>query len=81
MNVLSIEDVSVNENQVNVVAVVEDMRLRYAATYFDPEEWEPALCSSSFELYENEKLPTDDVELLDYINNLDLDWELLPDDY
>jgi hypothetical protein len=77
MSVISIEKIIIDDDYVTVNAIVENMRLRYSSTYYEPEEWEPALSSSSFYLSENEELPTDDEELLNYINSLDLDWNIL----
>jgi hypothetical protein len=79
MSVISIEDISIKDDRVSVVAVVEDTKLRCYATHLDPAEWEPGLCESSFYLYEDEQLPTDEEELLKYVNNLNLDWELVND--
>ena len=73
MSVLSVESISVEDDVVNVTAVVENAVLVFKATYNDPEEYGPALCFAGFYLGEDE-LPTDENELLDYINNLDLDW-------
>ena len=79
MSILSIEEVSIQDDVVEVKAIIEDASLRYTATYFDPPEYEPALCYSSFTL--DEELPVDDNELLEYIESLDLDWEVVEDDY
>lgn len=73
MSVLSVESISVEDDVVNVTAVVEDAVVVSKATYNDPEEYGPGLCYAGFYLGEDE-LPTDENELLDYINNLDLDW-------
>jgi hypothetical protein len=77
MSVISIREVYFEKDKVTVTAVIEDAKLRYSATYFEPEEWEPALCSSTFYLDENEQLPLDEQELLDYVNDLNLDWEIV----
>lgn len=81
MSILSIENINLEENCVTVTAVVEDALLKYPGSYYDPPEYEPALCSASFELGEDETLPTDNVELLKYIGSCDLDWELVESDY
>ena len=79
MSILSIEEVSIQDDVVEVKAIIEDASLRYTATYFDPPEYVPALCYSSFTL--DEELPVDNSELLEYIESLDLDWEVVEDDY
>lgn len=43
MSVLVIEDTFIDGTNVTVTAVVEDMRLLYRASRFEPEEWCPAL--------------------------------------
>jgi len=81
MSILSIETINLEGDCATVTAVVEDALLKYPGSYYDPPEYEPALCSASFELEEGETLPTTDDELLKYINALDLDWELIIEDY
>ncbi len=82
MSITSIESINHNEDYVTVTAVIEDVVLTYAGSYFDPPEYGPALCSSTFELGEDETLPTDEDELLKYIRSRDLDWEVMEcDDY
>jgi len=75
-----IYDVQQQNDFVTVKAVVEDAVLVYAATNTDPEEYGPALCESSFSLEENELLPKDDDHLIEYLEGLDLDWEVVPKD-
>jgi hypothetical protein len=77
MSILSIQDISVENNAVNVTAVVEDAVVVFKATYDDPEELEPGLCYATFSLDENETLPKDENELLDFIDSLDLKWDLI----
>lgn len=70
------------EDRVTVTAVVEDARVVFPATRFEPEEYGPALCEASFYLDEGELLPKDDEELISYLEDLNLDWEVMSiDDY
>ena len=71
----------VKDDYVTVVAVVEDAQLVYAGSYIDPPEYGPAICEAGFYLGEDEVLPEDEDELLDYLNGLDLDWNVVSDDY
>jgi hypothetical protein len=48
MTVLAIEHTSFTDTHVTVTAVVDEMRLLYRATRFDPEEWAPALCHNNY---------------------------------
>jgi hypothetical protein len=77
MSVLAIEDFQQEGTNVTVTAVVEDMRLLYRATRFEPEEWCPALCSASFELDSDESVPTDEDGFCSYLSDLDLQWQLV----
>jgi hypothetical protein len=80
MQVLAIEDTTINGYEVTVTAVVDEMRLIYRSTYLDPEEYAPALCRTSFELDEGEQIPLDEDGFCDYLAKLDPNWELLPVD-
>jgi hypothetical protein len=80
MSILSIESINLSEDYVTVTAVIEDVVLTYAGSYYDPPEYGPARCSSTFELGEDETLPTDENELLKYIESRDLYWEVMEDD-
>lgn len=78
MTVLSIEALVTSDDYATVYAVVDDIKVRWVATYYDPEEREPALCKASFLLGDDETLPSDENELLNYVNDLQLDWTILP---
>lgn len=66
------------DDEVVVEAVVEDMVVLYSSTYNDPEEYGPALCRATFNLEENEILPRDDDQLIDYLESMNLDWQVIP---
>lgn len=72
-----IYDIHKKGNEVVIKAIVEDAVLVYPATNSDPEEYGPALCEATFELEENEILPSDDDQLIDYLERLNLDWEVI----
>lgn len=78
MSVLAIEDTQVYGSDVCVTAVVDEMRLLYRATHLDPEEYAPALCRAYFTLGEDEHIPTDEDGFCEYLDSLNLDWEILP---
>lgn len=77
MTVLAIEDTFIDGSDVTVTAVVEDMRLLYRATHYEPEEWAPALCSATFQLDEGEQIPLDEDGFCSYLDSLDLYWQLV----
>jgi hypothetical protein len=77
MTVLAIENTTIDGSNVTITAVVEDMRLLYKATRDDPEEWAPALCTTSFELDPEQPIPTDEDSFCNYLSDLSLNWELV----
>ena len=77
MSILAIEDTFIDGTNVTVTAVVDEMRLLYRATHFEPEEWAPALCTATFQLDEGEQIPTDEDGFCGYLDQLDLYWQLV----
>lgn len=80
MSILAIEDTIIDGNDVTVTALVDEMRLLYPATQFDPAEYAPALCTAYFTMDEGEQIPTDEDGFCQYLDSLNLDWQLLPVD-
>ena len=72
-----IETFQQNENRIYVRGIVEDVIEIYPATLEDPPEYGPALCEASFELDEDEIVPEGEDALLDYLNELYLDWRII----
>ena len=72
-----IETFQQNENRIYVRGIVEDVIEIYPATLQDPPEYGPALCEASFVLDEDEIVPEGEDALLDYINELYLDWRII----
>jgi hypothetical protein len=79
--ILSIDEIKQEDDLVSVRAVVEDAIQTYSQTYYDPPEYGPALCESSFYLDEDKIIPKDEEQLLNYLNSLDIFWEVLPKDW
>jgi hypothetical protein len=79
--ILSIDELRQENDLVFVKAVIEDAVQTYSQTYYEPPEYGPALCESSFYLDEDEELPENEEQLLNYLNSLSLDWEVLPNDW
>lgn len=77
MAVLSIEDTTIDNGHVTVTAMVDNMRLLYRATHLDPEEWAPALCQTTFELCEDESIPTTEDGFCCYLDQLEPQWQLV----
>lgn len=76
-SVLAIEDVQFTETHATVTAVVDEMRLLYRATHLDPEEWAPALCTTTIELDPDEPIPLDEDGFAEYLDRLDPQWQLI----
>ena len=72
-----IETFQKNENRIYVRGIVEDVIEIYPATQQDPPEYGPAFCEASFELDEDEIIPEGEDALLDYLNELYLDWKII----
>jgi hypothetical protein len=77
MTVLAIENIVFGDHNATVTAVVEDMRLLYRATRFEPEEWAPALCQATIELDPEEPIPLDEDGFCSYLDQLDPHWQLV----
>lgn len=69
------------EDLVTITAVVEDAIQIAHQTLVDPPEYGPAVCTASFYLEEGEQIPSEEDELLDYLENLELDWDPISKDW
>jgi hypothetical protein len=76
-----IYDLIREENQITVYAIIEDIILTHNQTQYDPPEYGPGLCKASFTLSEDDELPENDYDLVRFIENLDLNWELEDNSY
>ena len=83
MSIISIETIYQDNGTIYVTAMVEDVVQIYSQTYYDPAEYGPALCEASFSVDDDEILPDSDCELIEYLEKLDLEWNLVDnsDDY
>jgi hypothetical protein len=79
--ILSIDEIKQEDDLVFIRAVVEDVVQTYSQTYYEPAEYGPALCEASFYLDEDGELPKIEEQLLEYLNSLDISWEVLPKDW
>ena len=86
IEIIDIEEDLVTDESIHyiVTAMVEDMRLTRPAVYYptdlaSPAEYGPGVCSAGFEvMFGDDPPPTlgSSVDLLNYIQDLDLDWQL-----
>lgn len=78
MSILSINTInSHDDGSIYVAAVVEDAVQTHAQTLYDPPEYGPALCEACFTLEEDDILPDNENELIQFLEDLDLNWELI----
>jgi hypothetical protein len=66
-----------DDGTVYVSAIVEDMIQVHRQTHYEPAENGPALCEAEFYLSEDDILPDNDHELIQFLENLDLDWQVV----
>jgi hypothetical protein len=81
MSIISIESFHKKGNEYYVTAVVDNMVLTHQQTYYEPPEYGPALCETSF-VIDNEELAElvvsdDDYERIKFLEQLDLSWTLV----
>ncbi len=82
--IISVNEIELDdENQVYVKAMIEDAELVRPQTWEDPAEYRPGLCEASFTVDEDQIIPDNEYELIEFLENLDLTWELVDneDDY
>jgi len=74
---MEIQSVYFNEETklVTVTAIVEDMVLTHQQTYYDPPEYGPALCETSFSLEDYDVNIEDEEELHEFL--YDSEWEIV----
>ena len=76
-SVLAIENTTINGSYVTVEAVVDEMQCIRRADNFGPAEYAPALCRADFQLDEGEQVPVDEDGFCSYLDQLDLEWQLI----
>jgi len=73
MQILSIEDVLIDDNYCYVEAIIDEAVLVREQTPLDPEEYGPALCKASFDPGDT-VLPEDEEQFKQLLVAMDLDW-------
>mgnify|MGYP003109862737 FL=1 len=75
-NISYIEDVFVEDQQVTVIAMIEDMVTVHSGTYLDPPEYGPALCKATFEIDEDDNINLQNFKNMEnYL--IDIEWEII----
>lgn len=80
--ILEIEDVVFDEKSktVTVTAIVDDVIQTQSSTWFDPPEYGPARCETSFEVEEDDVIDYNDHQQLeDYLKTSE--WNIIRDTY
>jgi hypothetical protein len=73
MQILSIEDMQIDDNYCYVEAIIDESVLVRGQTHLDPPEYGPALCKTSFDPGEI-TIPEDEHAFKILLESLDLDW-------
>lgn len=84
MKITSIDElIELGDGVIYVSAYIDDFVLTHHQTLYDPAEYGSALCESTFLLSEDDILPDNEHELIQFLDNLDLDWKTIDnsDDY
>ena len=76
-DILEILEIEIEEDCVNVRAVVDEMITIRGQTYFEEEQFAPGVCEASYELEEGEVFPETEKEQIKFLEELDLDWDLI----
>jgi len=74
-DIISLDSVTATDERVDVVAVVDDAVVAWPQTFFEPEEYGPALCRGSFDLDTDEVIPEDYEQLREFIQQRVHRWE------
>jgi hypothetical protein len=78
MSIYRIERIDQHDDgSIHVEAIIEDVVLTHPQTYFEPAEYGPGLCVACFTLEDEEIFPTTEYEQMEFLESLDLDWELV----
>lgn len=75
---IQVENISIDETkqEVTVSAVVDNVVLTYAGSYYDPPEYGPALCTTTFDM--DCVNVNDKKELQKFLESV-CDWEVVDD--
>lgn len=76
-NILEIREVNNDDGFLTIEAVVDEMLLYRGASYYEPEEWVPAICQAQYELNEGEVFPNTERQQIAFLEDIDLDWEVI----
>ena len=60
-----------------VKAVVEDMICVFSGNRYDPPEYGPAICETTVELESDDVVPTNDDDLIDFLEDRNVNWKVI----
>lgn len=78
--IIEITSFRIKNGIAHVEAVIEDARLICGSTFWDPKEYGPGLCYASFDVDGNDTIPIHEPDLVKYLEDMSLNWELIPAD-
>jgi hypothetical protein len=78
MSIINIEILHKHDDgDIYISALIENAVEIYSQSLYDPAEYAPALCEASFSLDEDQTLPEDEYELIQFLESLDLEWNVI----
>ena len=77
--IIKLTSFEIENDIVHVEAIVEDAQIVFRQTFWEPAEYGPGLCSTSFMLDKTDSIPIHEPDLIKYLESMSLDWELIPD--
>jgi len=80
MAILSIENLQLGKDYCYVEAIIEDAKCIATQTLFDPPEFGPALCATSFDPSEMD-VPQDEEEFKKFLEELCPAWRVIDSPY
>lgn len=67
----------IEKSTLYVKAVVEDMICIFSGDQYDPPEYGPGICEAIIELEDDDIVPDNDDELIDFLEERYIDWKTI----
>lgn len=76
-DVVSVESCQCDDDGLcTAVACVDDVVMVFPASYEEPAEYGPALCRGTFYIQDDEVIPSDEVELCEFVGERVTYWQV-----
>jgi hypothetical protein len=81
MSIINIESIHQENGKFHVTAVIDEIVQTHPQTQYEPAEYGPALCETSFTIDDEELrslvFPENDDEIIKFLEELDLFWNVI----